>query len=75
MGRVLDWDADRRRREVEHYLLRVQAERDSQEQPDDLSADAARLGAPELRSFGSEVSTPAVRLVESSEAVDADSAN
>ncbi len=71
MGRVLGWDADKRRREVEHYLLRVQAERDSQEQPDDLSADAARLGAPDLRNFGSQTSSKVVRLVEASETSDA----
>ena len=35
-------------REVEHYLARVEAERESQEQPDDQAADAARLGAPEI---------------------------
>jgi glycerol-3-phosphate dehydrogenase len=35
-------------REVEHYLARVTAERLSQEQPDDQSADTARLGAPEI---------------------------
>ena len=28
---------------------RVAAERESQHQPDDLSADAARLGAPDVR--------------------------
>jgi glycerol-3-phosphate dehydrogenase len=33
---------------VEHYLARVAAERLSQEQPDDGTADAARLGAPEI---------------------------
>ena len=38
----------RRTREVEHYLARVRAERDSQEQPDDETADAARLGAPDI---------------------------
>ena len=46
---VLDWDDDCRKREVEHYHLRVAAERDSQEQPDDRTADAARLGAPDVR--------------------------
>ncbi|MBW2294239.1 MAG: glycerol-3-phosphate dehydrogenase/oxidase [Deltaproteobacteria bacterium] len=75
MGRVLGWDADKRRREVDHYLLRVQAERDSQEQPDDLSADAARLGAPDLREFGSERSSKVVRLIDASDAADADSAS
>jgi glycerol-3-phosphate dehydrogenase len=33
---------------VEHYAARVEAERLSQEQPDDHTADAARLGAPEI---------------------------
>jgi glycerol-3-phosphate dehydrogenase len=75
MGSVLGWDADRRDREIEHYLLRVQAERDSQEQPDDLSADAARLGAPDLRSSGSGTPANVVRLVEASETIDADSAS
>ncbi|MFN0090999.1 MAG: glycerol-3-phosphate dehydrogenase/oxidase [Acidimicrobiales bacterium] len=49
MGEVLGWDADARAREVEHYTARVAAERESQEQLDDLAADAARLGAPEVR--------------------------
>ena len=35
--------------EVEHYRKRVAAERDSQEQLDDQTADSARLGAPEVR--------------------------
>jgi glycerol-3-phosphate dehydrogenase len=49
MGAVLGWDDARRDLEVEHYLARVAAERESQRMPDDLSADAARLGAPEVR--------------------------
>lgn len=49
MGTVLGWDAARIAREVEHYEGRVAAERESQEQADDLSADAARLGAPDVR--------------------------
>ena len=36
------------RAEVEHYLARVRAERMSQDQPDDASADAVRLAAPEI---------------------------
>ena len=36
-------------REIEHYLARVEAERESQRMPDDLTADAARLGAPDVR--------------------------
>src|SRR5206468_3782373 len=49
MGEQLGWDAATRSREVEHYLARVAAERESQRMPDDLAADAARLGAPEVR--------------------------
>jgi len=49
VGPVLGWDAGTRRREVEHYRARVEAERDSQRMPDDLTADAARLGAPDVR--------------------------
>jgi glycerol-3-phosphate dehydrogenase len=48
MGRALGWSDDQVRREVDHYLKRVQAERLSQQQPDDETADAARLGAPEI---------------------------
>ncbi len=46
---VLGWNEADVAREVEHYRLRVAAERESQHQPDDLSADAARLGAPDVR--------------------------
>jgi glycerol-3-phosphate dehydrogenase len=49
MGEVLGWDAATRSREVEHYRARVAAERESQEQQDDATADAARLGAPDVR--------------------------
>jgi glycerol-3-phosphate dehydrogenase len=49
MSRVLDWDEERTAREVEHYTARVAAERESQRMPDDLTADAARLGAPDVR--------------------------
>ena len=45
---VLGWSEAQTRREVEHYLARVEAERLSQEQPDDHTADTARLGAPEI---------------------------
>jgi glycerol-3-phosphate dehydrogenase len=54
MGRVLGWDAAVRAREVEHYLARVEAERQSQTMPDDLTADAARLGAPDVRGFAAD---------------------
>ncbi|OJF13856.1 glycerol-3-phosphate dehydrogenase [Couchioplanes caeruleus] len=48
MGDVLDWTKEQREREVENYRLRVEAELASQEQPDDETADAARLGAPDV---------------------------
>jgi glycerol-3-phosphate dehydrogenase len=48
MAGVLDWDDGTIEREVDHYLLRVEAERASQRQPDDQTADAARLGAPDI---------------------------
>jgi glycerol-3-phosphate dehydrogenase len=51
MGDVLGWDAARRQREVQHYLARVEAERESQRMPDDRTADAARLGAPDVRAL------------------------
>ena len=46
---VLGWNEERVKRELEQYLARVAAERDSQEQQDDHTADAARLGAPDVR--------------------------
>ncbi|HEX2072960.1 MAG TPA: glycerol-3-phosphate dehydrogenase/oxidase [Geodermatophilus sp.] len=49
MGDALGWDAERRAREVAHYAARVAAERESQRMPDDRTADAARLGAPDVR--------------------------
>ena len=51
---VLGWDAEAVEREVVHYRARVVAERESQHQPDDLSADAARLGAPDVRVGGNQ---------------------
>jgi hypothetical protein len=48
MAGPLGWDDAQVAREVEHYTARVQAERESQEQDDDLGADAARLGAPDV---------------------------
>ena len=49
MGEVLGWSAETVTREVELYKARVEAERDSQTQPDDLTADASRGAAPEAR--------------------------
>ncbi|ALE06948.1 glycerol-3-phosphate dehydrogenase [Arthrobacter sp. ERGS1:01] len=46
MGGILGWSETQKDNEVANYLARVEAERLSQQQPDDESADAARLGAP-----------------------------
>jgi glycerol-3-phosphate dehydrogenase len=46
---ILGWAPEQAGLEVEHYRLRVKAERESQEQSDDQTADAARLGAPDVR--------------------------
>jgi len=48
VGSYLGWDAAQREREVDHYVKRVEAERESQRQPDDHTADAARKGAPDV---------------------------
>nr|WP_246087573.1 glycerol-3-phosphate dehydrogenase/oxidase [Microbacterium agarici] len=48
MGDVLGWDAEKRESEVTYYLERVAAERASQEQPDDVSAERVRLEAPDI---------------------------
>ncbi|MFT4043006.1 MAG: glycerol-3-phosphate dehydrogenase/oxidase [Gordonia sp. (in: high G+C Gram-positive bacteria)] len=45
MAGPLEWDDTQKAREVEHYLARVAAERESQTMPDDETADAARMGA------------------------------
>jgi glycerol-3-phosphate dehydrogenase len=49
---VLGWNEADITRELAHYEQRVAAERDSQQQPDDRTADAARLGAPDVRRAG-----------------------
>ncbi|MGV8897202.1 MAG: glycerol-3-phosphate dehydrogenase/oxidase [Rhodoglobus sp.] len=48
MAGVLGWDAERTQSEVDHYLERVAAEIESQLQPDDASADRARLEARDI---------------------------
>jgi glycerol-3-phosphate dehydrogenase len=48
MAGVLGWDEARQEREVQFYLQRLEAERASQEQPDDASADRVRLEAPDF---------------------------
>lgn len=54
MAGLLGWDRSVVAREIEHYTARVNAEIDSQTQPDDRTADAARLGAPDVRTGVSE---------------------
>jgi glycerol-3-phosphate dehydrogenase len=49
MSGPLGWDATQAALEVGHYMARVEAELDSQRQPDDRTADAARMGAPDVR--------------------------
>jgi len=46
---VLGWSAEDVDREVDTYIARVDAEVHSQQQPDDESADALRIAAPEAR--------------------------
>ena len=46
---VLGWDEPTLEREVETYVARVGAERASQDEPEDVAADAARVLGPELR--------------------------
>jgi glycerol-3-phosphate dehydrogenase len=48
MAGELGWDAVRVADEVDHYLRRVEAERQSQEQPTDREADEARVQAPDI---------------------------
>ena len=49
VGEVLDWSAETVKHEIEVYNARVQAERDSQLEMSDESADALRSAAPEAR--------------------------
>ncbi|MDX1509777.1 MAG: glycerol-3-phosphate dehydrogenase/oxidase [Nitriliruptorales bacterium] len=49
VGEALGWDEDTIAREIEHYQARVAAELESQTKPDDRTADAARMGAPDVR--------------------------
>ncbi len=52
MAGVLGWDEDTIVNEIDHYEKRVAAERESQTMPDDQTADAARLGAADIRTLG-----------------------
>ncbi|HWH25258.1 MAG TPA: glycerol-3-phosphate dehydrogenase/oxidase [Pseudolysinimonas sp.] len=49
MGEALGWSPDRIADETARYLARVDAERASQLQPDDASADRVRLTAPDAQ--------------------------
>jgi glycerol-3-phosphate dehydrogenase len=46
---TLGWDSERIANEVQAYSDRVEAERRSQLQEDDLAADAVRIAAPDTR--------------------------
>jgi glycerol-3-phosphate dehydrogenase len=48
LARELGWTDEQVDHEVTYYLTRLQAERQSQQQVDDATADATRLGAPDL---------------------------
>jgi glycerol-3-phosphate dehydrogenase len=48
MGAELGWNQERIDNEVANYLKRVSAEIESQQQPDDESADRVRLEAPDI---------------------------
>ena len=48
MGGVLGWSDGQVALEIEHYQQRVAAERESQQMPDDETADAARMGAADV---------------------------
>ena len=54
MAGPLGWDKAVIEREVEHYLARVHAERESQAMYDDQAADAARVGVPDVRGFAAD---------------------
>jgi glycerol-3-phosphate dehydrogenase len=54
VGPILGWDEATSEREIAHYRARLEAELDSQRQPDDNTADAARMGAPDVRTGRSE---------------------
>jgi glycerol-3-phosphate dehydrogenase len=52
MGEVHGWDDEAVTREIDHYEARVAAEVESQRMPDDRTADAARMGARDVRVGG-----------------------
>ncbi|MFK7896100.1 MAG: glycerol-3-phosphate dehydrogenase/oxidase [Myxococcota bacterium] len=64
MAGLLGWDEATTAGEIHHYEARVKAERESQTQPDDHTADAARLGAPDVRLLGGKPDRSAVVSLE-----------
>ncbi len=48
LAEVLGWEDAEVERELEYYRARVEAERESQRQPEDRAADAARTNAPDV---------------------------
>jgi glycerol-3-phosphate dehydrogenase len=52
MAPLLSWTPEQVQKEIDHYVARVEAERASQQQPDDATADAARLGAADIVPVG-----------------------
>jgi len=52
MAPILGWSSAIIANELDHYNKRVEAERDSQTMPTDRTADAARLGASDIRTLG-----------------------
>ena len=48
MAGVLGWDEAQTEKEISAYRARVDAEIRSQHEPDDETADAVRLAAPEI---------------------------
>jgi glycerol-3-phosphate dehydrogenase len=52
MAEILAWDRATIERELDHYRARVEAERESQRMHDDRTADAARMGAEDIRRLG-----------------------
>lgn len=65
MGQALGWDKTTLEREIAHYNARVRAEIDSQNQPDDQTADDTRLGASDVR-LGERASERRIHLVDRS---------
>jgi len=51
LGDALGWSPARIEEEIANYLARVAAERASQEQPDDASADRVRLTVPDVETL------------------------